>query len=123
MNLEDIKRNLNRKKTNFTEVISPPSLITKPIPIPQEPIAQDCHRDSRLANKIFSPADEEEIPPANSEVWCEELIDTSKFLDFDNVRRSIDDFKLEDERYDWRSNTKRGKASRKNFTNFLKMSM
>lgn len=92
------------------------------MPIPQEPIAQD-RGTQRLANKIFSPEDEEEIPPPNSEVWCEELVDTSRFLDLDSVRRTIDDFNLEDERYDWRRDTKRGKASRKNFTDFLKMSL
>lgn len=120
MNLEDIKRNLNRRKTNFSEVITPSTLPPPPPVATPAGSPEWTMPKGRLANEIFSnPDEEEDLPPPNSEIWCDSL----GALDLDSVRRTIADLELDDEKYDWRRETKKGKSSRKNFSDFLKISM
>lgn len=115
MNLEDIKRSLN-KRTNFNQ---PSQNFNKPKEEPKEEPKQQPKEEpkkSRYINKQFEPDSEEEKEP-QSEVWNTDF----EQLDLlDPMVITIENLKLNDDVYDWRRSTSKGRKSHKNFTYFLK---
>jgi len=120
MNIDDIKRNLN-KRTNFNSNYSQipqgvrdsendGDIIMKPIVKKEQP------KEHRLINNQLDEDSEEEKKP-QSEAWDTEIetLDIMK-----PIRIIIDELNLDDIEYDWRNSTSKGRKSHKNFTNFLK---
>lgn len=121
MNIDDIKRNLN-KRTNLNQ------------PPPQRQIVNDKDYDGdvvmaqyiskqyepvkehKIINHIFD-ADEEEERDPQSEVW---MTDVDHLDIMKPMRITIEDLQLDDNVYDWRHSTKKGRQSHKNFTHFLR---
>jgi hypothetical protein len=125
MNIEEIKRNLNRgsilntpqapqqKPSNeiyINKKSEPPKMKRPPEKLTKKDLVNDLYEDD---------TDEEEEKP-QSQVWetQKEDIDISKPVD--NIIQSL---KLEEKKYDWRYKTPKGRQSRKNFTELLKVSI
>jgi hypothetical protein len=112
MNINEIKRNIN-KKTNFNA----PDEIQE---IKQEKPTQEKPkkaRENRTVNKLFNPSDDEEEVKPQSEAWDtdKETIDIHQ-----EVSKTIEELELSEIKYDWRTTTAKGRRSRKNFTIYLK---
>lgn len=111
MNIDQIKKNLNngvRFNNKFEIKDNPPLYIKKDI---IEPIkfAQPSNDDS---------SDEEEHPQSKSWYTDLESIDIIQ-----PVNITINQLELDKDVYDWRTTTKKGRLSHKNFTQFLKITL
>ena len=129
MNIDDIKRNLN-KRTNFNSPYSqiPQGIRDSDGDVIMKPsvggsvgglggiVKKEQPKDHQLINNQFDDDKEEEKKP-QSEVWETEIeeLDIVK-----PIRLIIDELNLDEIEYDWRTSTTKGRKSRKNFTNFLK---
>jgi len=104
MNLNEIRRNLNRNIAQPPQQVEPPKI-------------ENEHKPD-LINSMYDDDSEEEKP--ESEVWetKKESIDIYK-----PVSNIINELELENNKFDWRYKTKKGKKSRKNFSNLLKDSI
>ena len=110
-----IKRNLNFQPPVFT-----PPMVSQP-----ESRAVYASKDlldsppKRLINADFNPVVDEEPPPPNSEVWKPEDPEAQP-VGIGSLRKFLNATDIENEKYDWRRETKKGIKSHKNFTLYLK---
>jgi len=109
MNIEEIKRNIRYGALNNDNSNKVNTVVKEKIK-PAEPRNEEKHI------KTFTQPDEEEEKKPNSQVWEDEgyVLNVEK-----SVEIIISSLELDDEVYDWRRETKKGKRSRKNFTDFL----
>lgn len=123
MNIEEIKRNLNRGV--FVNDQHQPKKEIK-IDVPKrseqpkrsEPPKNLTKKD--LANNLYYDESDEEDDKPQSQVWETEKENIDILQPVENI---IETLELEDKKYDWRYKTKKGKQSRKNFTELLKVSL
>lgn len=110
MNIEEIKRNIRYGTLNTVETQNVNKQI-KEIVKPLEPRNKEIN-----VKKFIQPHEEEEEEKANSKVWEDEgyVFDVYK-----SVEMIISSLELDNDVYDWRREKKKGKRSRKNFTDFL----
>jgi len=106
MNIDEIKRNINKGLTTNVNVSVDPIA---------EPERQRGKKEKIIINHEFESSEEED--PPNSKVW-----ETGKETLAINqpVEEVINELELDDKVYDWRVKSKKGRKSRKNFTLFLK---
>ena len=132
MNIDEIKRNLNRRKASGGARNLEPSVDSlyghslgsrsdAPQPV-QKPFVIDAdknnnHNKGRLANKVFDPDEEEEDIVPNSKSW--DVEDDKNVDPLGSVTRFIGELDLDNPEYDWRDRTKKGRTSRKRFTQYL----
>lgn len=121
MNIDDIKRNLN-KRTNLNQAPAPREIVSDMdydgdvIMHSTVPKKYDAMKEHKLVNNMFDGDSEEEKEP-QSEVWVTDVeeLDVRK-----PIRMTVEDLHLDDNVYDWRHSTGKGRKSHKNFTNFLR---
>jgi hypothetical protein len=120
MNIEEIKRNLNRG-----------AIINNPQPQEtrlDKPVQRDIIKKEapkqfnkpNLANDLYESSDDEEESKPQSEVWETEKENIDISQPIENIVETLD---LEDKKYDWRYKTRKGRKSRNNFTELLKISL
>ena len=126
MNIDEIKRSLNKRRTNFSPAPQYPTVPATPAPSPVRatlsPKRTTVRTGVSTVNEIFTKTLEEEEKEPQSETWYAPE-DGFSALDLDDVRRTISDLGLDEEEYDWRPQTSKGRKSRREFTNFLKISL
>ena len=135
MNIDEIKRNLNKRRTNLQAPPPTPAPVASASPVasarPQHPehTTPSANVHVHSVNEIFTRTlEEEEEKEPQSEPWYAPVATPGRgqedgFLDMDDVRRTISDLGLDEDQYDWRQQTTNGRKSRREFTEFLKMSL
>lgn len=121
MNIDEIKRSLNKRRTNLQAPVADIPATPQNSPTVAAPAARtEARTEARTVNEIFTRTLEEEEKEPQSEPW---YAPEDGFLNLDDVRRTISDLGLDEEEYDWRHQTANGRKSRREFTNFLKISL
>lgn len=120
MDIAQIKRNLALKRNNLeppTHPLKGEAFVRAPVKEPSKPVIPRSSAD--LYNNSLE--SEEEKPKPRSVVWESEDGGYSKSPEGNppSVESFIQKNELEDEKYDWRLKTSKGKRSHKNFTDFL----
>ena len=133
MNIDEIKRSLNKRRTNLQAPVTPQNSPTVTVAPPEARTAlsprQGRGQEARTVNEIFTRTLEEEEKEPQSEPWYAPDMSprgaagAATSLNLDDVRRTISDLGLDEEEYDWRHQTANGRKSRREFTNFLKISL
>ena len=113
ISIGQIKRNLNYQPLPF---MAPPIIQPESRKVYAE---RESPPPTRLVNADFNPVEDEEPPKPNSEIWKPKDSDAPP-PPVGSVSRFLKDTDIENEKYDWRLNTKKGKLSHKNFTLYLK---
>jgi len=138
MNIEEIKRNIRKGITPSENISKSSSISTSSL------------KNKDIVNLKFSPEKEEDPPSPQSEIWDyyeefpksfyikDEVLPTetkpkargrpslSKNTQSSNIppNISLEDFisktEIKKEKYDWRKDTKKGRESRLNFSEYLK---
>lgn len=116
MNIEDIKRQINNKNLNL-QGKGPQQQYNLPEYQPQQqPQPQPQQDNFILFNNLLNPQEEEEEQIPESEIWSsEQELNINK-----PISSIINKLELESEVFDWRTTTRKGRQSRKNFTAYLR---
>ncbi len=107
MNVDQIKRNLRNKNINVESNTINNEVVQKP--------KEESMKENNII-KFKQPFEEEDEEKPQSKVWeeSEYPLNTQG-----NIKKFISKTELENPVYDWRCHTKKGKLSRKNFTDYL----